>query len=262
MKIIILAAGEGKRLRPHTNDVPKCMVKLAGSSLLSYQLATIEKCNISMDDIALVGGYKMDAFGEFCLKKFKNIRYASTNMVATLFCARNFMTYGEDLIISYGDIIYEEKVFKALLDCDDSICVAADIEWERLWRPRMNNPLDDAETFIIDDELSIKEIGKKPSSFSEVHAQYMGLIKIRGDMVSKFIDSYDRMDKRINYDGQNFDNMYMTSFIQHLIDTGWQVKASLVKNGWLEVDTVDDLRCYDRMAKDGSLDDYCLLRKY
>ena len=220
MKIIILAAGEGKRLRPYTNEVPKCMVRLAGHSLLSYQLATIEKCNISIDDIALVGGYRMDAFGEFSIRKFKNIKYASTNMVSTLFCARDFMTYGEDLIISYGDIIYEEKVLKALLESHHSICIAADLEWERLWSLRMNNPMDDAETFIMDDKLMIKELGKKPTSYSEIHAQYMGLIKIRGDMVSKFIDSYDRMDKGINYDGQNFENIYVTSFIQYLINAG------------------------------------------
>ncbi|MEL0237905.1 MAG: phosphocholine cytidylyltransferase family protein [Gammaproteobacteria bacterium] len=259
MKIVILAAGEGKRLRPHTNKVPKCMVELAGRPLLSYQLATIKKFNILTDDIALVGGYKIDAFKEFFFKKYENVNYASTNMVKTLFCARDFMQHGEDLIISYGDIIYEEKVLKALFNCHGSICVAADTDWERLWRLRMNNPLNDAETFIMDEDLTIKEIGKKPRSYSQVKAQYMGLIKIRGDMITKFIDTYDHMDKKINYDGQNFDNMYMTSLIQHLIDTGWQVKASLVQNGWLEVDTVDDLKCYDRMAKDGSLDDYCRL---
>jgi hypothetical protein len=42
-------------------------------------------------------------------------------------------------------------------------------------------------------------------------------------------------------------------------DAGWQVKASLVENGWLEVDTVEDLECYDRMAKNGVLDSFCLL---
>jgi len=259
LKVLILAAGEGKRLRPYTNEIPKCMVKLAGYSLLSHQLASIEKCNISIDDIALVGGYKMGALGKFNLKKFKNVRYSSTNMVTTLFCAREFMTRDEDLIISYGDIIYEEKVLRAVLDCDDEMCVAADKEWERLWRLRMSNPLDDAETFVMDDDLLIRELGKKPTSFLQVQAQYMGLIKIRGDMVSEFIDIYDRMDKQTDYDGQNFDNMYMTSFIQYLINTGWQVKAKLVKNGWLEVDTVDDLKCYDQMAKDGSLDGYCRL---
>ena len=71
MKVLILAAGEGKRLRPYTNEIPKCMVKLAGYPLLSYQLASIEKCNISIDDIALVGGYKMGALGKFNLKKFR-----------------------------------------------------------------------------------------------------------------------------------------------------------------------------------------------
>ena len=259
MKVLILAAGEGKRLRPYTNEIPKCMVKLAGYPLLSHQLASIEKCNISIDDIALVGGYKMGALEKFNLKKFKNVRYSSTNMVTTLFCAREFMTRDEDLIISYGDIIYEEKVLRAVLDCDDEMCVAADKEWERLWRLRMSNPLDDAETFVMDDDLLIRELGQKPTSFLQVQAQYMGLIKIRGDMVSEFIDIYDRMDKQTDYDGQNFDNMYMTSFIQYLINAGWQVKAKLVKNGWLEVDTVDDLKCYDQMAKDGSLDGYCRL---
>jgi L-glutamine-phosphate cytidylyltransferase len=259
LKVIILAAGEGKRLRPYTNEIPKCMVKLAGYSLLSHQLSSIEKCNISLDDIALVGGYKMEALEKFNLKKFKNVKYSSTNMVTTLFCAREFMTHDEDFVISYGDIVYEEKVLKAVLDCDDEMCVIADKEWERFWRLRMSNPLDDAETFIMDDELFIRELGKKPTAFSQVQAQYIGLIKIRGDMVSEFIDIYDQMDQHIDYDGQNLDNMYMTSFIQYLIDAGWQVKARLVKNSWLEVDTVGDLKCYNQMAKDGSLDSYCRL---
>jgi len=259
LKVIILAAGKGKRLRPYTNKIPKCMVELAGNSLLSHQLSSIKKCNISRDDIALVGGYKMEALEEFNLKKFKNNKYSSTNMVSTLFCAREFMNHGENLIISYGDIIYEEKVLRTILDCDSEICVVADKEWERLWRLRMSNPLDDAETFIMNDELLIKELGKKPISLSEIQAQYIGLIKIRGDMVSKFIDTYDQMNKSIDYDGQSFDNMYMTSFIQFLINVGWQVKASLIKNGWLEIDTTGDLKCYDQMAKDGSLNSYCQL---
>lgn len=259
MKVIILAAGEGKRLRPYTDEMPKCMVELAGHSLLSYQLSSIEKCNILSDAIALVGGYKSDVLEKFNLKKFENINYSTTNMVATLFCASEFMKHNEDLIISYGDIIYEEKVLRAILDCNDEVCIAADKEWESLWRVRMSDPLDDAETFIFDDKLFIKELGKRPTTFSQVQAQYMGLIKIRGDKISDFINIYQKMDRRLNYDGQNFDNMYMTSFIQHLVDTGWQVKARLVENGWLEVDTVDDLKCYDQMARNGTLTRFCKL---
>jgi len=259
LRVIILAAGEGKRLRPYTEDIPKCMVELAGNSLLSYQLSTIKECNISLDKVALVGGYQSKALDKFNLKKFENINYSSTNMVTTLFCAHEFMQYDEDLIISYGDIIYEEKVLKALLNSDDEVVVSADIEWESLWRMRMAEPLDDAETFVLDDDLFIQELGKKPNSLSQVQAQYMGLIKIRGDKISKLIDIYQKMDRHINYDGQNFNNMYMTSFIQHLINIGWKVKAKLVQNGWLEVDTVDDLKCYERMFKEGTLENFCRL---
>tara|TARA_B100001027_G_C16256511_1_gene327212 strand:- start:156 stop:935 length:780 start_codon:yes stop_codon:yes gene_type:complete len=259
MKVIILVAGEGKRLRPHTNEKPKCLVKIAGDSLLSRQLSAIKRCNIPKKDIALVGGYKSEALKSFKVKQYKNVKFSHSNMVTTLFCAREFMSSREDLIISYGDIVYEDKILKDILNVDDEISLIADKDWERLWRLRMSNPLDDAETFIMDDELLIKELGKKPISISQVHAQYIGLIKIRKDIVSKVIDIYDRMDRHLDYDGQNFDNMYMTSFIQHLIDLGFKVRAKLIKNSWLEVDTVGDLERYNNMVKDGSLNSYCRL---
>jgi L-glutamine-phosphate cytidylyltransferase len=259
MKLIILAAGEGNRLRPYTNEIPKCMVTLAGSSLLSHQLSSIKKCKISPNKIALVGGYKIDALKNFNIKIFKNLNYSKTNMVTTLFCARDFMSPDEDLIISYGDIVYEEKVLNSVMEGKEEINIVADKEWERLWRLRMSNPLKDAETFIMDDSFYIKELGKKPISLSQIQAQYIGLIKIRKDMVSKFIDIYDRMDKHVSYDGKNFDNMYMTSFIQYLIESKWKVKATLINNGWLEVDTIEDLKSYEKLFNDGLLHNYCRL---
>ena len=256
MKVIILAAGQGTRLRPYTDKIPKCMVSIGGKPLLFHQLDTMQNCKISFDDIALVGGYKIDTFNQLKIKVFKNSQYDSTNMVSTLFCAREFIKPGEDLIISYGDIIYEPKVLNSLLECNDPICISADKEWERLWRLRMDNPLLDAETFIMNKQFFVQELGKKPRSNTEVQAQYMGLIKVRSDMVEKLLNIYDAMDKGINYDGKDYKNMYMTSFIQYLIDTGWSVKACLVENGWLEVDTVEDLDVYKRMFDDGSISSY------
>ena len=48
--------------------------------------------------------------------------------------------------------------------------------------------------------------------------------------------------------------MYMTSFLQHLINSGWEVQSVPVANGWLEVDTVEDLELYSRMQTEGTLD--------
>ena len=104
----------GKRLRPHTNEVPKCMVRLGNIPLIERQLASIASCDFDKDDIALVGGYKQDKLNRLGIRQFKNPRYALTNMVTTLFCARDFMKSDEDLIISYGDIVYEKSA--AILD--------------------------------------------------------------------------------------------------------------------------------------------------
>lgn len=49
------------------------------------------------------------------------------------------------------------------------------------------------------------------------------------------------MDRGAVYDGKDFDNMYMTSFLQYLIDGGWEVRAAFIENGWAEVDCEADL---------------------
>jgi len=86
MRAIILAAGQGTRLAPHTNDRPKCLVELAGQSMLSRQLAVLGELGI--DDIVLVGGYRSDQLAGFGHKVVRNQDFATTNMVHSLFCAR------------------------------------------------------------------------------------------------------------------------------------------------------------------------------
>ena len=55
--ILILCAGEGKRLRPLTNDKPKCLVKYKYKPLLDYQLKIIKNHKVC-DKIFLAAGYK------------------------------------------------------------------------------------------------------------------------------------------------------------------------------------------------------------
>lgn len=251
MKAIILAAGQGTRLRPYTDDLPKCMVPLHGRPLLSWQLDVVKKAGIN--DITIIGGYCVEKLSFFGVNVSINPRYETTNMVSTLFCGRDRMVPGEDLLICYGDIVFELRVLSAVLECNAPMCLAADREWKRYWEMRMDNPLLDAETFRMDDQGDIITLGKKPSSIEEIEAQYIGLIKVRGDMISSFLATYDAMDRSAIYDGKDFDNMYMTSYIQYLIDNGWPVHACLIKNGWLEVDTTDDLERYEGLEEEGRL---------
>ncbi|HLU06902.1 MAG TPA: phosphocholine cytidylyltransferase family protein [Woeseiaceae bacterium] len=245
MKVIILAAGQGSRLRPLTNDRPKCMVELKGKPLLHHQLEVLEAVGIRKEDIALAAGYLQEALVAPGITQIRNEQYASTNMVGTLFAAQEFMRPGEDLIVSYGDIVYRADVLRKLLATRGDLVVAADLDWYELWSQRMEDPLEDAETFKMTAEGRVLELGKKPQSRDEVHAQYIGLIKIAGDKVADFISCYHSMDKSARYDGKDFDNMYMTSLIQYLIDNGWEVQAALINGGWLEVDSIEDLQAYE-----------------
>ncbi|MCO7021394.1 phosphocholine cytidylyltransferase family protein, partial [Vibrio paracholerae] len=131
---------------------------------------------------------------------------------------------------------------------------SVDRQWQRLWETRMENPLSDAETLKLTDGNRVSEVGKKPTSLDEIQGQYMGLIKVRGDFVQAFRDFWHALDRTALYDGKDFDNMYMTSLLQQLIDSGVEIRAAFTDNGWIEVDTVDDLEHYEAMYKDGSLD--------
>ena len=104
MKAIILAAGEGKRLRPLTNNTPKCLVNLFGKSLLQWQIETFRSCQI--DDISVVTGYRSELINLPGLKIFQNKKFETTNMVESLFCASQELS--EQTIVSYGDIIFEK----------------------------------------------------------------------------------------------------------------------------------------------------------
>src|SRR5690554_7753732 len=156
------------------------MVELHGKPLLHHQLETLEKCGVEKQDIALAAGYLQEALVALGIKQYRNDDYNKTNMVATLFAAEDFMQADEDLITSYGDIVYKPEVFEKLVATEGDLVVAADLDWYDLWKLRMENPLDDAETFKMTEDGKVLELGKKPKTRDEAQAQYIGLIKIAG----------------------------------------------------------------------------------
>ena len=161
-RALILAAGQGTRLRPLTNDKPKCMVPLFGKPLLQRQIDTLKSCGVH--NIHVAAGYRADQIQACGIPTTINELFASTNMVETLFCALPFIEQGGDLIISYGDIVYQKSNLEALLSCEDEICLMIDSLWLQYWELRLEDPLEDAETLILDDNNYVKELGKKPKN--------------------------------------------------------------------------------------------------
>ena len=256
-RAIILAAGQGTRLRPLTNNKPKCLVLLQGKTFLERQVNVLKRAGVK--DLLVVGGYRVDLIKEAGFNCMVNPKYESTNMVETLFRGVSFIELGGDLIIGYGDIIYQIDNLNQVLSCEDEIGVMVDRNWRRYWELRFTDPLDDAETFVMDSAGYVIELGKKAKSFKRIHGQYTGLIKVREDKIKDFIDFYKSLNRNKIYDGKNFSNMYMTSFLQEIIDAGWKVKAVSVENGWLEIDSVNDLQIYENLYKVGELASFCRL---
>lgn len=245
MKAIILAAGEGLRLRPYTKNRPKCMVSFRGRPIIDYIIDSMTNCGVN--DIVIVAGYKHSIL-ERHLKNtdfrfYVNGDYDSSNMVHSLFIAESEMN--DDLIISYSDIIYEDKVLEKLLQSGADIAVVVDKGWKKLWDIRMDNPLEDAETMKISQNNSIIELGKKPHDYSDIEGQYIGLIWFSKNILKKVREFYHLCENSSISDLAEFKKIYMTSFLQLLIDNLMPIEAVFINGGWVEFDTVKDLEVYE-----------------
>jgi len=73
MKAIIIAAGYASRLRPITNDKPKCMLEIKGKTILEHQLDAFNANGIT--DISVIKGYKKKAINYPRLKYYINDNY-------------------------------------------------------------------------------------------------------------------------------------------------------------------------------------------
>lgn len=252
-RALILAAGTGSRLLPLTADRPKALVPLLGQALLLRQLQVLRTAGWRDTDIALVTGYRAEAFDALGLRQFSNPSYETTNMVASLSCARAWLDGSDDVLVAYGDIVYEPAVLQAVMCTPGPLAVAVDRGWHTLWSMRSEDPLADAETLRVDTEGHILELGGKPSSLAEIEGQYIGLFRIDRSLAPRFLAPFDGAASATPSQRQQRDRMFMTELLQHHIDQGLRARAAEIRHGWLEVDTVEDLRRYEAAQARGAL---------
>lgn len=239
MEAIILAAGEGSRLRPHTLERPKCLVPLAGAPLLETQLAVLRAQGI--DDIVLVGGYRAEQLASLGPKLILNPDYAQTNMVWTLFCARQEFPTEGGLIVAYGDIVYGPRVLRALLEQPGDMVVAVDKQWEAYWRQRFGDPLRDAETLALDQAGRISEIGQKPRRLEQIQGQYLGLMRFSAAGLARLAGLFERARQSGLLGGRPLAQAYMTDLLQAAIQEGAEIWPAFCYGEWVEIDTPQDL---------------------
>jgi len=253
MRAILLAAGRGARLSPLTDDRPKCMVPFCGRPLFEWQLAALRQAGIT--DIHVVTGYRADALAPYVVTCWHNPDWDSTNMIASLMAARSVLEDGaDDVIVAYTDLVYEPRLISALTERPEALVLKIDLRWKELWKLRMENPYDDAETLTYDGKGCVTGLGLKIASPSDVQGQYMGLLKLSPDGARKLTAFWDDAPEMPNWAlGKHKKNAYMTDILRGMIEAGEEVFADFTQAGWFEVDTCKDLEKYEAAVVDGQM---------
>lgn len=163
MKAVILAAGEGKRLRPLTDDKPKPLVEISGKPILEY---TLKQLPDPITEIILVIGYKKGQIKDYFEKrnsKRKITLVEQENFKGTadaLFQCEELLKKGERFLVLNGDDLYKKEDLKKL--CDQ----------ERALLGKHTKTPEEFGVIELDEEGKLKTITEKPKDKEE------GLINI------------------------------------------------------------------------------------
>jgi len=238
MKAIIIAAGMGNRLRPITNNRPKCLLEINGKTILDRQLETLRACGVN--DISIIRGYKAEMINFPGLKYYENTDYQNNNILNSLFCAEKEMD-GE-FIVSYSDIIYEKNVVEELLKSEKDISLIVDEDWTEYYQGRTEHPIEEAENVIIQNG-KIVQIGKHVTA-QEAHGEFIGMAKFSKIGAEIFKEEFQRVKN--TYWGKpfqktkTFEKSYLTDMFQELVDRGIDIYPVMIKKHWWEIDTNQD----------------------
>lgn len=129
MKVIILAAGVGKRMSAVTNEIPKCLIKVGEKALIERFFESFSLLDIK--DIVIVVGHLKEKIQEkvkgirnsFNVKYIENEQYTKGSILS-LWYARNELD--DDVLIMDADVLFHEKLFAKLANSKNSNCFLLD----------------------------------------------------------------------------------------------------------------------------------------
>src|SRR5579863_7404258 len=226
MKAFLLAAGNGTRLRPLTDTIPKCMVPIQGTPLLGIWL---EWCRSNRIREVLVNVHAHPEVvatylsGDFGVKVTISRENELLGSAGTLLSNRNFVDGEEEFAILYADVLTNFD-FDELLGFHRARRSSA-----TLGLYRVSNP---TECGVV----SIESDGRI-TAFEEKSAHPKGNLAFTGLMIAAPA-VIDVLSKRIPSDiGSDLlprliGRMYGYAIEDYLIDIGCQAKYARAQHDW------------------------------
>jgi choline kinase len=224
---VILAAGMAKRLRPLTDERPKCLLKVGERTLLQRTVDGLISAGII--EFVVVTGYRANMIRDFLTETYPstfkfhfidNVDYEHNNNIFSLWLTRPY-TNGRDFLLMDSDILCDPAAILEVMNAEDS---ALALNRHELGEEEMK--------IVADTHGRIIEISKTCSP-AEAAGESVGIEKITADYstalfreLRQMIEDeglidifYERAFERLIPQGHTFRIVDTTSFFSIELDT-------------------------------------------
>lgn len=230
MKAILLSAGRGSRLLPLTESRPKCLLPVQDTTLLGYQLNTLEAAGIR--EVTVVTGFLPDLVeaelarrgGPLVATPYFNPFFQVADNLASCWMVRERMD--SDFLLINGDTLFSKDLIETVIGAAPApISVTID--------KKTTYDLDDMKVTLSG--TTLKAIGKTLTE-AETDAESIGILRFSGQGPRMFREKLEQMMRT-----QDGIQAWFLKAIHAIASTGGSVETVLIKgHRWAEVDTADD----------------------
>ncbi|MCC8145192.1 MAG: phosphocholine cytidylyltransferase family protein, partial [Bacteroidales bacterium] len=236
MKDVILAAGLGTRLRPLTNDVPKCMVPVNGKYIIDKQIDNLIDAGIN--EIIVIAGYNAEklishlAIKYPSIKVVNNKRYDQTNNMYSLYMASDYVN-GKDFLLMNADVYFDANIITGLVNSEKKNLIACD----------KTEYIEESMKVTTDSTEKINHISKKIGK-DDYHAISIDVYKLSGKASAIL---FNEIKNTIEVDKE--ENMWTEVALDKILDQA-DFYPYIISGRWCEIDNYDDLAYAERIFKE------------
>ncbi len=240
MKAIIIGAGRGARLMPHTEESPKCFAEVRGKRILDWGLESLRAAGLT--DVVFIGGYRIETVRSeypdltFCY----NVDWQDTNILASLMRAEAHMSDG--FVCAYSDILYRREILQRLVRGPYDVTLVCDTTWRTRYLKRTEHPESDAEKISAKNDRVLAIDWTMPSETAR--GEYIGITRFTSKGAKALKEVYYRAREKSAggafQAAETFWRAYLIDLYQKMIEMGSQLHLMETEGGYMEIDTNQD----------------------
>jgi phosphoenolpyruvate phosphomutase len=235
---IILAASRGDELGELTNDKPKTMVPIRGLPILAHIMDAYN--TVGIKDISVVRGYKKEAVNLPHLTYVDNDDFAATGELDSLLKALKAKgQHDHDIIISYGDVLFNSYIPQALLQEKEDFVVFVDSDWQEKTRYTRLGGFAECTApnsrKAFNAQIHLKQLGTDVHH-EHIHGVWMGFLKVSASGASQLQELLPNLlaapDNR---------KAGMATLFQALLKNNQPIRVLYTVGHWLDINNLDDV---------------------